>query len=112
MKDDSDRPFSQFWRADQPGGYFDLGKLGHLKLSYLRLTVVFLITAWENGDSFCNIDNDPNVPCDQGLVPTYVAKVQSVADVQSAVCFARDNNLAVRVKGASHDLLVKFSDSS
>lgn len=71
-----------------------------------------ITTAWENGDSFCNIDNDPNVPCDQGLVPFYVAKVKSVTDVQNSVTFARDHNLSTRVKGASHDLLVEVIEFS
>lgn len=62
-----------------------------------------MLTAWENGDSYCNIDNDPNVPCDQGLVPIYVAKVKNVTDVQNAVRFAREHKLSTRVKGASHD---------
>lgn len=60
--------------------------------------------AFENGDSYCNIDNDPNVPCDQGLVPIYVAKVKNIEDAQNAVRFARDYRLSTRVKGMSHDL--------
>ncbi|KAG8872832.1 hypothetical protein FRC20_008979 [Serendipita sp. 405] len=80
---------SQFWRAQQPGGYQDV--------------------AWENGDSYCNIDNDPNTPCAQGLVPQYVAKVQNVDDVKAAVNFARQHKLNTRVKGASHDYLGRSS---
>ena len=64
------------------------------------------LPAWENGDSYCNIDNDPSVPCSQGLVPLYMAQVKNTADVQAAVAFARDHNLSTRVKGASHDLYV------
>ncbi|KIM28701.1 hypothetical protein M408DRAFT_131429 [Serendipita vermifera MAFF 305830] len=77
------------WRGDQPGAYFD--------------------TAWENGNSYCNIDNDPAVPCDQGLVPIYMAQVKNSADVQAAVSFARDHDLSTRVKGASHDFLGRSS---
>lgn len=61
------------------------------------------IQAWENGDSYCNIDNDPAVPCAQGLVPIFMAQVKSTSDVQAAVSFARDHNLSTRVKGAAHD---------
>ncbi|KAG8817171.1 hypothetical protein FRC19_011520 [Serendipita sp. 401] len=75
---------SQFWRAQQPGGYHD--------------------AAWENGDSYCNIDSDPSTPCAQGLVPQYVAKVQNADDVKAAVNFARNHKLSTRVKGTSHDL--------
>ncbi|KIM28700.1 hypothetical protein M408DRAFT_131439 [Serendipita vermifera MAFF 305830] len=78
-----------FWRGDQPGAYID--------------------TAWENGDSYCNIDNDSAVPCDQGLVPIYMAQVKNTADVQAAVSFARDHSLSTRVKGASHDFLGRSS---
>ncbi|KAG8831040.1 hypothetical protein FRC18_007187 [Serendipita sp. 400] len=77
---------SQFWRAQQPGGYHD--------------------AAWENGDSYCNIDNDPSTPCAQGLAPQYVAKVQNADDVKAAVNFARNHKLSTRVKGTSHDLYV------
>ena len=62
------------------------------------------IQAWENnGDSYCNIDNDPAVPCAQGLVPIFMAQVKNTSDVQAAVSFARDHNLSTRVKGAAHD---------
>ncbi|PVF95630.1 FAD-binding domain-containing protein [Serendipita vermifera] len=77
------------WRAQQPGGYFD--------------------TAWENGDSYCNIDNNATVPCDQGLVLIYVAQVKSVKDVQTAVKYAKNHKLSTRVKGASHDYLGRSS---
>ncbi|PVF95629.1 FAD-binding domain-containing protein [Serendipita vermifera] len=77
------------WRAQQPGGYFS--------------------TAWENGDSYCNIDNNATVPCDQGLVPIYVAQVKSVEDVQTAVKYAKKHKLSTRVKGASHDFLGRSS---
>ncbi|PVG02321.1 FAD-binding domain-containing protein [Serendipita vermifera] len=80
---------SQFWRAQQPGAYFD--------------------TAWENGDSYCGIDNNATVPCDQGLVPIYVAQAKSVTDVQIAVKFAALHRLSTRVKGASHDFLGRSS---
>ncbi|KAG8815883.1 hypothetical protein FRC17_000558 [Serendipita sp. 399] len=82
-------PSSTIWRAQQPGGYHDV--------------------AWENGDSYCNIDNDPSVPCAQGLVPQYVAKVKNVDDVKAAVNFAREHKLSTRVKGASHDYLGRSS---
>ncbi|PVF95633.1 FAD-binding domain-containing protein [Serendipita vermifera] len=80
---------SEFWRAQQPGAYFD--------------------TVWENGDSYCNIDNNATVPCDQGLVSIYVAQVKSVADVQTAVKFAKKHKISTRVKGASHDYLGRSS---
>ncbi|PVG03844.1 FAD-binding domain-containing protein [Serendipita vermifera] len=74
---------SEIWRAQQPGAYYTL--------------------ASETGDSYCNIDNNSTVPCNQGLVPYYAAQVKSVQDVQAAVCFAKKNKLSTRVKGASHD---------
>ncbi|PVF95631.1 FAD-binding domain-containing protein [Serendipita vermifera] len=80
---------NELWRAQQPGAYFD--------------------AAWENGDSYCNIDNNSTVPCDQGLVPIYVAQVKSVADVQTAVKFAKKHKISTRVKGASHDFLGRSS---
>ncbi|CAG8676904.1 595_t:CDS:2, partial [Acaulospora colombiana] len=76
---------SDFWRSQQPGAYHDL--------------------VWENGDSYCNIDNNATVPCDQGLVPVYVAQVKSVDHVKTAVKFAKKHKLSTRVKGASHDFL-------
>ncbi|PVF95627.1 FAD-binding domain-containing protein [Serendipita vermifera] len=82
---------SEFWRAQQPGGYFD--------------------AAWENGDSYCTIDGNATQPCDQGLVPVYAAQVQSVEHVQAAVKFAKKHKLSTRVKGASHDLLGRSSGS-
>ncbi|PVF95632.1 FAD-binding domain-containing protein, partial [Serendipita vermifera] len=78
-----------FWRAQQPGAYGDL--------------------AWENGDGYCNIDNNATVPCDQGLVPIYVAQVKSIADVQTAVKFAKKHKISTRVKGASHDYVGRSS---
>ena len=92
---------SEFWRSTQPGGYFDIGQWVFRPFREPELIVP---SAWENGDSYCNINDDPSVPCAQGLVPYYVAQVQSVADVQTAVNFARDHSLSTRVKGASHDL--------
>ncbi|KDQ14470.1 hypothetical protein BOTBODRAFT_342903 [Botryobasidium botryosum FD-172 SS1] len=79
------------WRAIQPGAYQD--------------------TAWENGDEPCYIDDTIEAPCQQGHVPYYTAVVGSVEDVQAAVKFARDNKLATRVKGASHDYLGRSSGS-
>lgn len=80
---------NDFWRARQPGAYHD--------------------PAWENGDSYCNIDNDATVPCDQGLAPIYVAQVKSVADVQVAVKFSNKHRISTRVKGASHDFMGRSS---
>ncbi|PVG02323.1 FAD-binding domain-containing protein [Serendipita vermifera] len=80
---------SDFWRSQQPGAYHDL--------------------VWENGDSYCNIDNNATVPCDQGLVPIYVAQVKSVDHVKTAVKFAKKHKLSTRVKGASHDFLGRSS---
>ncbi|KIM28702.1 hypothetical protein M408DRAFT_131454 [Serendipita vermifera MAFF 305830] len=79
----------EFWRSEQPGAYQDL--------------------AWENGDSYCNINNPQNQTCSQGLVPIYMAQVKSTADVQAAVVFARDHGLSTRVKGAAHDYLGRSS---
>ncbi|PVF95626.1 FAD-binding domain-containing protein [Serendipita vermifera] len=80
---------SEFWRAQQPGAYFD--------------------TAWESGDSYCSIDGNSTQSCDQGLVPVYVAQAKSVADVQAAVKFAKKHKISTRVKGASHDFLGRSS---
>jgi hypothetical protein len=63
-----------------------------------------LSIAWENGDRYCNIDNNATIPCDQGLVPIYVAQAKSVADVQAAVKFAKAHKVSTRVEGASHEL--------
>lgn len=80
---------NEFWRAQQPGGYFDLN--------------------WENGDNLCDINGNASLPCTQGLVPYYVAQVNNVDDVQKAVKFAHDHKISTRVKGASHDFLGRSS---
>ncbi|CCA73609.1 related to FAD binding domain protein-Neosartorya fischeri [Serendipita indica DSM 11827] len=80
---------NQFWRAQQPGGYFDLN--------------------WENGDNLCDINGNASLPCTQGLVPYYVAQVNNVDDVKKAVKFAHDHKISTRVKGASHDFLGRSS---
>jgi hypothetical protein len=92
---------SDFWRSEQPGAYHDLGEYN---LCFFRSPSLILSTVWENGDSYCNIDNNATVPCNQGLVPIYVAQVKSVAHVQTAVKFAKKHRISTRVKGASHDL--------
>jgi hypothetical protein len=74
------------------------------KYIYTQFLTISTFIAWENGDSYCNMDNNSAVPCDQGLVPIYVAQVKSVTDVQTAVKFAKKHKISTRVKGASHDL--------
>jgi hypothetical protein len=74
------------------------------KYIHAQILTPSMFIAWENGDSYCNIDNNLTIPCDQGLVPIYVAQVKSVADVQTAVRFAKKHKISTRVKGASHDL--------
>ncbi|CAG8686784.1 9487_t:CDS:2, partial [Acaulospora colombiana] len=88
--------YSDFWRSQQPGGYFDAGKL----VTQLGMSMLILchLIAWGNGNSYCNIDNNATIPCDQGLVPIYVARVKSVADVQAAVKFAKARKVSTRVK--------------
>jgi hypothetical protein len=81
-----------------------LMQVGDDKYIHAQILKTSIFIAWENGDSYCHIDNNSTIPCDQGLVPIYVAQVKSVVDVQTAVKFAEKHKISTRVKGASHDL--------
>ncbi|KAI9368655.1 hypothetical protein BJX61DRAFT_550263 [Aspergillus egyptiacus] len=79
-----------FWRTSQPGAYSAI--------------------LWEMGQTGqCLIDAPVEAPCDQGIVPYYSVRAESVEDIQAAVRFASRNDLYLVTKNTGHDHLGRSS---
>ncbi|KEP49952.1 FAD-binding domain protein [Rhizoctonia solani 123E] len=57
----------------------------------------------------CEIDAPRDVPCPQGLVPTYAVAAENAEDVSKAVKFAQKHNLKLVIKNTGHDYLGRSS---
>ncbi|GFG24993.1 FAD binding domain protein [Aspergillus udagawae] len=79
-----------FWRTNQTGAYS--------------------ATVWEMGNTGqCFIDTPVNAPCDQGIVPYYAVRAESVEDIQKTVKFASEKDLFLVIKNTGHDHLGRSS---
>ncbi|KAH2042236.1 hypothetical protein KXW51_000440 [Aspergillus fumigatus] len=79
-----------FWRANQTGAYS--------------------ATVWEMGNTGqCFIDTPVSAPCDQGLVPYFSIRANSVEDIQKTVKFAGEKDLSLVIKNTGHDHLGRSS---
>lgn len=76
------------WRAGQPGA-----------------------AQWENWEAWpirnqsCYDDSARAIPCGQGRISLYSAKVQTAQQIQHAVRFAKAHNLRLVIKNSGHDFL-------
>lgn len=61
--------------------------------------------AWPEHHQACFIGNAGDATCDQGRIPLYSAAVESAADIQKAVRFAKRHNLRLVIKNTGHDIL-------
>ena len=55
--------------------------------------------------SACYLNTTLGIPCGQGSVPPVGVDARSESDVQTAVNFAKKNNLKLVVKGTGHDVV-------
>ncbi|BCS23428.1 FAD/FMN-containing protein [Aspergillus puulaauensis] len=79
-----------FWRTNQTGGYAAM--------------------VWEMGETGrCFIDTPVEEGCDQGIVPYYSVRAQSVEDIQASVRFASEKDLYLVTKNTGHDHLGRSS---
>ncbi|KAE8371861.1 hypothetical protein BDV26DRAFT_298399 [Aspergillus bertholletiae] len=79
-----------FWRTNQTGAY--------------------AATVWEMGQTGqCFINTPTSAPCDQGLVPYYMVRAESVQDIQASVKFASEKDLLLVTKNTGHDHLGRSS---
>ena len=61
--------------------------------------------AWPERHETCNIESPQNTKCGQGRISLYSAKVQTAAQIQNAVQFAKTHNLRLAIKNTGHDFL-------
>ncbi|KAE8391183.1 FAD binding domain protein [Aspergillus alliaceus] len=79
-----------FWRTNQTGAYS--------------------ATLWEMGPTGqCFINTSTSAPCDQGIVPYYMVRAESVEDIQASVKFASEKDLSLVTKNTGHDHLGRSS---
>ncbi|KAE8160751.1 hypothetical protein BDV40DRAFT_313563 [Aspergillus tamarii] len=79
-----------FWRTNQTGAY--------------------AATVWEMGQTGqCFINTSVSAPCDQGIVPYYMVRAESVEDIQASVKFANEKDLLLVTKNTGHDHLGRSS---
>ncbi|KAA8650336.1 hypothetical protein EYZ11_000705 [Aspergillus tanneri] len=79
-----------FWRTNQTGAYS--------------------ATVWEMGETGqCFIDTPVGAKCDQGIVPYYMVRAESVKDIQASVKFASEKDLLLVTKNTGHDHLGRSS---
>ncbi|KAJ5161827.1 hypothetical protein N7492_007219 [Penicillium capsulatum] len=79
-----------FWRTNQTGAYAAI--------------------LWEMGETGqCFVDTAVDALCDQGNVPYYSVRAQSVEDIQASVRFASEKDLYLVTKNTGHDHLGRSS---
>ncbi|OJJ08593.1 hypothetical protein ASPVEDRAFT_47727 [Aspergillus versicolor CBS 583.65] len=82
--------FDGAWRSNQTGGY--------------------AATVWEMGETGeCFINTPIQAECDQGIVPYYSVRAESVEDIQASVRFASEKDLYLVTKNTGHDHLGRSS---
>lgn len=60
------------------------------------------MTPWYEGNT-CIPTSEPSLSCTLGGTPVYVLNATGAADIQTAVNFARDNNVRLVIKNTGHD---------
>ncbi|KAJ5094949.1 hypothetical protein N7532_007240 [Penicillium argentinense] len=65
--------------------------------------------AWPKEDEQCYIESPMSIPCKQGRVSLYSAKVQTAKHVQKAVEFAARHNIKLVIRNTGHDFLGRSS---
>lgn len=61
--------------------------------------------AWPERNQSCYAQSARGIPCGQGRISLYSAKVQTAQQIQKAVLFAKKHNLRLVVKNSGHDFL-------
>lgn len=80
------------WRASEPGA---------LMLENWE--------SWPERHEACYIQDSTNTTCGQGRISLYAAKVESVAQIQETVGFAKRHHLRLVIKNSGHDFLGRSS---
>lgn len=61
--------------------------------------------AWPEQNQSCYASSSRQIPCGQGRISLYSAKVHTAQQIQKAVQFANSHNLRLVVKNSGHDFL-------
>jgi FAD/FMN-containing dehydrogenase len=70
------------------------------------------LTNWESSGQTlldCDLNSPREAPCTQGRIPVYAVLAESAEEIQTAVRFARDQNLRVVIRNTGHNALGQSS---